>query len=136
MSNPGCPSKRLWLDDVRRPPSDDWIWAKSVAEAVEALETRTVIEVSLDNDLHPFEHDGLEVVEWMIENRVFPRHVRVHTDNRIASTKMCGLLERSGYRRVPGRPRHFIREDETRMSPKEFMLLNMKHSPRAMERLR
>jgi hypothetical protein len=64
-------SKRLWLDDVRRPPSEGWVWARSVADALEILETGTVVEASLDNDLHPFEHDSLEVVEWMIEHQVF-----------------------------------------------------------------
>lgn len=129
-------SKRLWLDDVRRPPSDEWVWAKSVTEAVEVLETGTVVEASFDNDLYPFEYDGVEVIEWMIDHKVFPRLVAVHTDNRFASTKMCGLLERSGYRGVPGRPRHFIKQDGTRMSPREFMLLHMKNAPRSMERLR
>ena len=127
---------RLWLDDVRRPPSGNWTWARSVDEAVEILMTETVVEASLDNDLHPFEHDGLEVVEWMVEKRVFPRLVRVHTDNRFASTKMCGLLERCGYRSIPGRPRSFIRDGRPRMSPAEFMRRNFEHSPRANEKLR
>ena len=124
------------MDDVRRPPSDEWIWAKSFDQAIEVLQTGDVAEASLDNDLHPFVHDGLEVVEWMIEKRVFPRRVRVHTDNRIASTEMCGLLERSGYQKVPGRPRTFIWDDGPRMSPTEFMRRNSKHSPKAMEKLR
>lgn len=113
-------SRKLWLDDVRRPPADDWAWALSVDAAVEILETGTVAEASLDNDLYPFERDGLEVVEWMIDHEVFPRLMSVHTDNRYASRWMCGLLERSGYRGVPGQPRHFIRKNGTRMSPRGF----------------
>ena len=123
------------MDDVRRPPSDAWVWATSVADAIEVLETGTVVEASFDNDLHPFQRDGLEVVEWMVENRIFPRQVRVHTDNRFASTRMCGLLERSGYRGVPGRPRHFVKGDGSRMSPTEFMDRNVEHAPKAMEKL-
>lgn len=109
MSDAEVAPTRLWLDDVRRPTSDDWTWALSVADAIEILKTGTVVEASLDNDLHPFERDGLEVVEWMIDHQVFPRLVRVHTDNDQASSMMRGLLLRSGYRRIPGRPRHFVR---------------------------
>lgn len=111
MSRPETGSQRLWLDDARRPPSDDWSWALTVAEAIEILETGTVVEASFDNDLYPFERDGLEVVEWMLDHEVFPRLVRVHTDNELASSMMCGLLLRSGYRRVPGRRRSFITKD-------------------------
>lgn len=110
MSDQGAPSSKLWLDDVRRPPSDDWTWVRSVSGAVEVLGSGSVQEVSLDNDLHPFEHDGLEVVEWMIEHQIFPPLVKVHTANRFASTRICGLLERGGYEGVPGRPRWFTRE--------------------------
>jgi hypothetical protein len=127
--------QRIWLDDVRRPPSEEWTWVKSVDEAIEVLESGTVVEASLDNDLHPFEHDGLEVVEWMIEHRVFPRLVTVHTDNRFASTMMCGLLERSGYRGMPGRPRRFINKDGTGRSTDGIVALSMENSPRAMTKL-
>lgn len=136
MTEAEVTSKRLWLDDVRRPPSEDWVWAKSVAEAIEILETGTVAEASLDNDLWPFENDGVEVVEWMIDREVFPRLVRVHTDNRQASTRMCGLLERCGYRGIPGRPRHFISEDRPKISPAGFLRRNFQHSPKANEKLR
>lgn len=71
----------------------------------------------------------------MAEHQVFPRLVAVHTDDTFASTKMCGLLELSGYRGVPGRPRHFINRDGTRRSAKEFVALSMKNSPKAMKRL-
>jgi hypothetical protein len=49
---------------------------------------------------------------------------------------MCGLLERSGYRRVPGRPRHFINKDGTSRSIAEFVALSMKNSPKSMATLK
>lgn len=129
---------RLWLDDVRRPPSEAWTWVKSVGTAIATLETSMVIEISLDNDLHPFDHDGLEVCEWMEEHKVWPGLAHVHTDNRVASTKICNLLELNGYRRIPGRPRSFAKQDgaETRLSPKQFVELSYKNSPESMRRLR
>lgn len=121
---PPWPAVRLWLDDVRRPPSEDWTWAKSVEEAIKISSTGTVAEMSLDNDLYPFEHDGFEVVEWMAEHHVWPNVVRIHTSNRVASTWMAGLLERHGYRAIPGRPRHFAKKDGVPMPPAEFAVRN------------
>jgi hypothetical protein len=129
-------SKRLWLDDVRRPPSDEWTWAKSVEEAIEILATKRVVEASLDHDLHPFQRDGMEVCLWMQENDVWPHRVRIHSSNRSASTKMCGLLERNGYRRALGQPRSFIKSDGIRMSAAEFVTLSIRNSPKTMEKLR
>jgi len=125
---------KLWLDDVRRPRTEEWTWAKSVEEAIEILETGAVIEASLDNDLHPFERDGLEVLVWMEENGVWPERVRVHTSNRFASTKMCNLLEKNRYRPIPGQPRSFIKRPK--ISPAEFVKKYAKYSPKAMEKLR
>ena len=25
---------KLWVDDIRTPPSDDWLWARSVNQAI------------------------------------------------------------------------------------------------------
>lgn len=126
---------RLWLDDVRRPPDDEWRWVKSVEDATKALASGTVAEVSLDHDLHPYEHDGLEVVEWMAAHQVWPRLVRVHTANQTASTKICNLLEQHGYRPIPGRPRTFTRPGGADGSASEFARASHRNSPNAMRKL-
>ena len=41
----------LWLDDVRSPPSEDWVWVRTAAEAIALLERGQVERVSLDHDL-------------------------------------------------------------------------------------
>lgn len=28
---------KLWIDDIRTPPSDDWLWARSVNQAITAI---------------------------------------------------------------------------------------------------
>lgn len=128
-------SKKLWLDDAHRPPSGDWVWAKTVDTALEILATGTVVEASFDNDLYPFERDGLEVVEWMIDHEVFPRLVAIHSANEAASDWMCGLLQRSGYGPVPGKSRQFVRGDGKRRSPEEIVALSVEKSPRSMAML-
>lgn len=43
---------RLWIDDVREPPSDEWTWAKTLAEAMDHIQSPTgVKEISFDHDL-------------------------------------------------------------------------------------
>jgi hypothetical protein len=64
------PPLRVWLDDVHRPPGSDWTWVKTVEEAIDCLKRNVVAEISLDNDLHPFERDGLEVLSWIHEKNV------------------------------------------------------------------
>jgi len=127
---------QLWVDDVRRPPSPEWIWAKTVAEAIDRLATGSVVKVSLDNDLYPFEQDGLEICHWMEETATWPGVVHVHTDNKLASMKICGLLKRNGYRKAPGRSRTFVRTNGKRMAPAQFAASSHRGSPRAMKRLR
>lgn len=29
----------LWVDDIRTPPCDDWLWACSVSEAITAIKS-------------------------------------------------------------------------------------------------
>ena len=100
---------KLWVDDVRRPPGDDWTWVLHVEDALEILATGEVTELALDNDLHPFERDGTEIVDWMVENGVWPDTIHVHTANNFASTYMCRIIERNGFEGIPGRPRSFER---------------------------
>ena len=42
---------RLWIDDLRAPPDDTWIWAKSSNEARSLYLDLQFIEVSFDHDL-------------------------------------------------------------------------------------
>lgn len=43
---------RLWIDDMRNPPSDEWVWAKTLEEAMEHIKSPSgVQEVSFDHDL-------------------------------------------------------------------------------------
>ncbi|MGV8875505.1 MAG: cyclic-phosphate processing receiver domain-containing protein [Rhodococcus sp. (in: high G+C Gram-positive bacteria)] len=41
---------KLWVDDLRLPP-EGWEWAKTSREAITALSSSDVSELSLDHDL-------------------------------------------------------------------------------------
>jgi hypothetical protein len=45
-------SIRLWIDDLRKPPSDEWTWAKTLEEAMDHIRSPVgVSEISFDHDL-------------------------------------------------------------------------------------
>ena len=43
----------LWLDDVRYPPTNKWLWVKTAQEAIDVLKSGNVQFASLDHDLLP-----------------------------------------------------------------------------------
>ncbi len=79
----------VWLDDQEaRDPKSGWTVVRTADEAIELLATGGVEAVSLDHDLNEFRQDpyprevtGMDVVRWMIANRVFPKVVNVHSFN-------------------------------------------------------
>ena len=116
---------RLWLDDLRDPkecvPSMGWVrgrdpneldelvWVKTAPEAITLLETRHVVEMSLDFDLGDREEvgDGYMVVTW-VEERVatdddyVPPVIHVHSSN-MAGRQRLELAVRSIERIVAAR---------------------------------
>ena len=95
---------KLWLDDIREPPDERWVWAKTVEDAQLAMETLDVREASLDNDLGDGEPEGRRLVLWMCEHELWPSEsIAVHSANPVAWDYMFGMIERYGpFERVPG----------------------------------
>lgn len=84
---------KLWLDDIRYPPSD-WVWVKTVDQAISFLDAGLVDEVSLDNDLGEGQPEGKKVVLHMAEHGNWPETVRVHTANPVARDWMLAMIHR------------------------------------------
>lgn len=98
----------LWLDDIRAAP-EGWTWVQSVEECIQKLATGEVEMLSLDNDLgwviddayiyqgaRALAPEGYKVVEWMVENNVWPEFVSVHSSNVIAKQRMQDMIETFG----------------------------------------
>ena len=103
---------KLWLDDIREPPGQEWTWVKTVEEAKEILRSQEVSEASLDHDLGEDEPEGRKLVLWMAENDVWPsEELVIHSGNVVGVEYMTGVVERYGpYRRDwPGGTR-FVRQ--------------------------
>lgn len=48
---------KLWFDDIRRPPSSEWLWARTIEEAKLVVNSHEITEASLDHDLGLHEYD-------------------------------------------------------------------------------
>jgi hypothetical protein len=92
----------LWLDDLRPAPKE-WRWCKTVAEAIEVMETEDVEAMSLDHDLDdwssaggtPRERTGLDFVDWMVEHNRWPAQKPVvHSANPVGRQRMKATIDR------------------------------------------
>lgn len=57
---------KLWLDDIREPPDDSWVWVKSVKVCIALLATNMYNEISFDHDLGE-EENGNDVAKFIEE---------------------------------------------------------------------
>ena len=95
-------SYRLYLDDVRPPPSheSDWVWARSVEEACRIVERNGPPgEVSFDYDMGDGCDTGLDFARWL-----FKKHAKlgqrrktfrysVHSTHYFGAAKLLDFLE-------------------------------------------
>lgn len=110
--------KKLWLDDFRYPPSDEWVWVKNYDEFVEVAPTQEWEHISLDHDLDDwavnYSHDsrewdawlhggfvggrnGYDVTKWIVENEAWPTEtIAIHTDVPDRREAMAELIRLFG----------------------------------------
>jgi hypothetical protein len=89
----------VWLDDdERRDPDSGWVIVRTADEAIELLKGNVAM-ISLDHDLgdirndpYPREITGMDVVDWMIENKIFPEIINVHSFNPSRALVMAERL--------------------------------------------
>ena len=83
----------LWVDDLRKPPSDGWVWVKTVRDAKAYLIHNHVERMSLDHDLG-HEQTSRPIVLWLCENGGWPDVVTVHSQNPVGREWLEGMIER------------------------------------------
>jgi hypothetical protein len=84
---------KLWVDDIRHPPGDGWVWAQTVAEAIAAITACPDVfeEMSLDHDLG--EETTRPIVLWLCEHeQSWPRVARVHSANPVGRSWLTGMI--------------------------------------------
>lgn len=97
---------RLWIDDLRDPPSADWLWVKTSREAMKALVDANVVEVSFDHDLGG-DDTAMPAAKWIEEmaylNINRPVRWHVHSANPVGRQNIfCTLLRAERFWREHG----------------------------------
>jgi hypothetical protein len=101
----------LWVDDVRIPPSDHWIWVKSVNEAKAAINcyernmTDECIYINLDHDAGDYFEDGgdyIEILKWLEESKIPDTTYLfgLHTQNPVGRMNMKAIIEHNNWRLI------------------------------------
>lgn len=95
---------KIWLDDIRTPPSDDWVWIKSVNAAKRYILMAssygiTEIMLSVDHDAGDYSQYGgdyIRLLDWLEETgRNYP--IRIHSQNPVGVQNMRAIIERNGW---------------------------------------
>lgn len=104
---------KIWVDDIRTPPSTEWIWIKSVNDAInEIIYDELNVEhegeiclISLDHDAGDYATDGgdyIKLLDWLeandIVNEKFTFHI--HSMNPVGVQNMRAIIQRNGWREV------------------------------------
>ena len=99
---------KLWIDDVRSPPSTDYFWFKSVNTAkgiIKMCEQGYFTKVSvidIDHDAGSYANDGgdyIKLLDWLEETgRNYP--IRIHSMNPVGVANMRTIIQRNGWTEV------------------------------------
>lgn len=102
---------RLWYDDIRRPPDDTWVWARTNGAAMQRLLDEPCEEISFDHDMGLHHHDpdevdadlrvaedawryedGAELARWMVKREIVPPTVRIHSFNPVGARNIAQIM--------------------------------------------
>lgn len=107
---------KIWVDDIRPVPNGaEWIWCKSVNEAISEIKEAEymyhasrqkvfwVIElIDIDHDAGDYKTDGgdyIKLLDWLEETgRNYP--IRIHSMNPVGVQNMRRIIQRNGWREV------------------------------------
>lgn len=99
---------KLWVDDVRTPPSDEWLWARSVNQAIIAIKcyersfTSDTIYINLDHDAGDFAKDGgdyIRILDWLEQAKIVDTgyFFQLHTMNPVGRENMDRIIRKNGW---------------------------------------
>lgn len=102
---------KLWIDDVRRPPFDDYLWARSTNEAIVAIKmyehqwSDDTITIDLDHDAGDFIKYGgdyIEILNWLEREGIVDTgyFFHIHSMNPVGVQNMRAIIEHNGWREI------------------------------------
>lgn len=93
---------KIWVDDVRLPPSDEWLHMYTVEGTIRLLERLrelgVIVEVmSLDHDAGDYARYGgdyIKILDWMEANG-YSHPIHIHTANVVGRQNMRQICEKN-----------------------------------------
>jgi hypothetical protein len=92
----------LWLDDIRTPPDEEWVWVRTPEDAIAILQAGRVHRLSLDHDLGldtpESERTGYSVLVWLEAEIAHGRwafplpEITIHSANPVGRKRMQQAL--------------------------------------------
>lgn len=104
-------SLKLWIDDMRQPPSADWLWiktvkmAKSIIHHYEHQYQDDTILIDLDHDAGDYAKDGgdyVEILNWLEREGIVDTgyFFHIHSMNPVGVQNMRAIIEHNGWREI------------------------------------
>ena len=101
----------LWVDDVRQPPSDEWIWVQSVAQAISTIcmyernMHDDTIMIDLDHDAGEFVKYGgdyIRILDWLEREGIVDTgyFFHIHSQNPVGVQNMRAIIQHNGWREI------------------------------------
>ena len=102
---------KLWVDDVRQPPSDEWVWIKTVKMAKTIIHhyehqyQDDTITIDLDHDAGDFSKDGgdyIEILNWLEREGIVDTgyFFHIHSMNPVGVQNMRAIIQHNGWREI------------------------------------
>ena len=98
---------KIWVDDVRPAPNDEYIWVDTVNKAKNMIMYFEDVEnpiklIDIDHDAGDYAADGgdyIKLLDWLEETgRRYP--IRIHSANPVGVVNMRRIIERNGWTEV------------------------------------
>lgn len=101
---------KLWIDDIRIPPSQEWIWIQGVNKAKEYFLTLSSannadILISLDHDAGDYTKDGgdyINILNWLEESGLVDTgySFRLHSMNPVGVQNMRAIIQKNNWKEI------------------------------------
>lgn len=97
---------KLWIDDVRKKPEDDWILIQSVHQFIEWFEENEQPLpdiISIDHDAGAFWYDGgdyIKILDYLENQQIKNLKIHIHSQNPVGVENMARIIQKNGWKRV------------------------------------
>ena len=95
---------KIWIDDIRKMPSDYDLHIRSVNEAKRVILSNSlhISLIDIDHDAGDYYFDGgdyIRLLDWLEETRLnYP--IRIHSMNPVGVQNMRTIIDRNGWEEV------------------------------------